>query len=84
MFPDLYPRDEGKETLKMIVTTLPSDFRVLQAGGHPRRRGPRRMRSLNPLEQLLAQASVGTRDAPTRVTAIDQWITVERSFTLVR
>ena len=83
-FPEQYPRDEGKETLKMIVTTEPSDFSVFSQAGTKALDSLGSMKSPNPLERLLAQAGGGTRDAVSQPMAIDQWITVERSFTLRR
>ena len=83
-FPEQYPRDEGKETLKMIVTTQPSDFSVFSQAGTKALDSLGSMKSPNSLERLLAQAGGGSRDAVSQPAAIDQWITVERSFTLKR
>jgi hypothetical protein len=83
-FPDRYPRDEGKETLKMIVTTVPSDFSVLRQAGTRGLEDLASAKAPNPIEQLLAQAAGGTRELVSQPSAIDQWYTVERSFTLRR
>jgi hypothetical protein len=83
-FPERYPRDEGKETFKLIVTTQPSDFSVLRQAGTKGLDDLGSAKPPNPLERLLAAASGGSRDPVSQPTAIDQWITVERSFTLRR
>lgn len=82
-FPAAYPASvtEGVETVKVLVTSEPADFRWFQqagARGTDARYGT--------LEALLELASTGeTRDArPPAVTKTTHWTTVERSFVLRR
>jgi len=74
--PQGFDRTEGLETFKLIATTEPTDFRVFQQGGV--------RDDLTPMEWLLQQANLGTRDAFTRVSTPENWITIERAFTLKR
>jgi hypothetical protein len=70
--------------LKLIVTTQPSDLSVFWQAGTKGIDDLGSTKTPNPLERLLAQASGETREVVAQPTAIDQWITVERSFTLRR
>ena len=80
--PDTFKADEGLETIKLLVTSEPADFRWFQQVGV---RGKDRGGD-STLEEVLEWASRGeTRDArPPKVTKTTNWTTVERSFVLRR
>lgn len=81
--PPEFRGNEGTETLKLIATTQEVDFSWLRQG---------RVRGLNdhervsrsPLDDLFLRAGIQTRDARPRISTIEEWTTVERSFLLKR
>lgn len=82
-FPETYPPSvtEGVETVKVLVTSEPADFRWFQQAGA---RGTDA--NYGTLEALLELASTGeTRDArPPAAAKTTHWTTIERSFVLRR
>ena len=71
--------DRIRDILKVIATMNPADFNFLQQAAV--RGGPplpnTRGRSRNPLEQLLANAAMGTTRGTKRVE-VEDWTTVDR------
>jgi hypothetical protein len=84
-FPEAFPADitEGIETIKLLVTSEPADFRWFQQPGV---RSKDVLGAASPLELLLEWADRGeTRDGrPPGATKTTNWTTVERTFTLRR
>jgi len=72
-------RDSVRDVLKLIATTSPADFNFLRQeavrGGSPLSKT--RGRNRNPLEQLLANAAIGTTRGA-REVRVETWTTVDR------
>jgi hypothetical protein len=79
-FPPHYEHATGEEFIKLIATTQPTDFRLLQQD--TTRDGDRA--TLSPLDQLFMMANDGTRDGRVTVTPVEDWITLVRPFILKR
>jgi hypothetical protein len=72
-----------RETLKLIVTTKPTDFRPLFQNGY-RFRGVQRGDMARSLEDVLAgKLGLASYRGTTRAAGIDDWTTLEQSFRLL-
>jgi len=74
-------RKEGQESFKLIATTEPADFTLLEQDAT---RDAFDVDQRSPLEQLLFGAGSGTRDADVEMPSNLGWTTSLRGFTLAR
>lgn len=77
-------RNEGEEAFKLIATTEPSDFTLLEQDATRDVKELEASKSLSPLEMLLASAGGGTRDGDVVMASGTGWTASLCRFTLVR